>query len=90
MSDIRKHLDELRSDEEFMNEFNALAAQYELARQVIEARIALGITQKQLADRIGTSQANISKLEHAELNPSLDMAQRVAKGLGKRLSVSLS
>ena len=89
MSDLQKHLDELKQSPEFVAEYDALDAQYAFARQVIAARIKEGMTQAELAKRIGTSQANISKLEHGTLNPSFDMARRVADGLGKKLLVSM-
>ena len=89
MSDFQKHLEQAKSDPEFRKEYEALAPQYELARQIIAARLALGISQEELAKRVGTSQANISKLEHASLNPSLAMVERIAQGLGKKLSISI-
>ena len=89
MSDLERHLSELMEDQEFADEYNALEEQYSFARQVIEARIASGMTQAELAKKVGTSQANISKLEHGTLNPRFEMARRVAAGLGKRLCVSM-
>lgn len=90
MSDFRKHLEEAKKDPEFLAEYEKLAPEYELAKQIIAARVELGITQKELADRVGTSQANISKLEHGQLNPSVRMLQKVADGLGKQFSAVLS
>lgn len=89
MSDFDRHLAQQMKNPEFSAEYEALEAQYAFARQVIAARIEAGITQAELARRVGTSQANISKLEHGTLNPSFDMARRVAAGLGKRLNVSI-
>lgn len=88
-SDFQKHLAQLKQDPAFTAEYDALEAQYAFADQVIAARIRAGLTQAELAKRVGTSQANISKLEHGTLNPSFDMAQRVAAGLGKRLTISI-
>ena len=89
MSDFQAHKARMMQDPAFAAEYEAMAAQYELARQVISARLDKGLTQRQLAALVGTSQANISKLEHAELNPSLDFVQKVAGGLGKKLAVIL-
>jgi len=89
MSDLERHLAELMENPEFAAEYDALEERYAFARQVIAARIASGMTQAELAKRVGTSQANISKLEHGTLNPTLEMARRVAAGLGKRLCVSI-
>lgn len=89
MSDFEKHLAQQMKDPEFAAAYDELEAQYTFARQVIAARLAAGITQAELAQRVGTSQANISKLEHGTLNPSFDMARRVAVGLGKRLNITI-
>ncbi len=89
MSDLDRYLAEQMKDPAFATEYEALEAQYTFASQVIAARIAAGLSQAELAKRVGTSQANISKLEHGTLNPSFDMARRVAAGLGKRLTVSI-
>ena len=55
---------------------------------VISARNAADLTQKQLAQRSGVSQANISKIENGNYHPSLSTLQRIAGALGKRLVVS--
>ena len=55
---------------------------------VISARNAANLTQKQLAQRSGVSQANISKIEHGNYHPSLSTLKRIADALGKRLVVS--
>ena len=89
MSDFEKYLAEQMKDPEFAAAYDELEVQYAFARQVIAARLAAGITQAELAQRVGTSQANISKLEHGTLNPSFDMARRVAVGLGKRLNITI-
>ena len=87
MSDFEKHLAKQIKDSEFAAAYDELEAQYAFARQVIAVRLAAGITQAELAQRVGTSQANISKL--GTLNPSFDMARRVAVGLGKRLNITI-
>ena len=55
---------------------------------VISARNAANLTQKQLAQRSGVSQANISKIENGNYHPSLSTLKRIAEALGKRLVVS--
>ena len=46
------------------------------------------MTQKELAERMGTAQANISRFESGNYNPSLDFLQRMAQGLGKKLKIT--
>ena len=64
-------------------EYDALAPQYE-----IECRKAIGMTQKELAERMGTAQANISRFESGNYNPSLSFLQKMAESLGKSLRIS--
>jgi len=89
MSDFQKHLNKRMEDPAFATEYDALETQYAFAKLVSAARIQQGLTRAELAGRVGTSQANISKLEHGGLNPSLEMAKRIADGLGRKLKVSL-
>ena len=62
-----------------------LAQFEELARLVIKRRAALGISQKELARRVGTSYSAISRLESGRHKTSVDTLQRVAEALGVRL-----
>ena len=80
---------ELLSDPEAAAEYEALGPQYELISQIIDARISQGITQAQLAERTGLRQSNISRLEGGNCNPSLELVNRVARGLGMRLHIEL-
>ena len=66
-----------------------LQPKLDLGRQILHLRLERGWTQKELAERAGTKQANISRLENARLNPSVEMLQRVADALGAGLEVSL-
>lgn len=69
--------------------YEALAPQYEIIRAEIESRKAIGMTQKELAERMGTAQANISRFESGSYNPSLAFLQKMADCLGKTLRISL-
>lgn len=63
-------------------------AQFEgLARLVIRQRAALGISQKELARRVGTSHSAISRLESGRHKTSVETLQRVAEALGVRFVV---
>jgi DNA-binding XRE family transcriptional regulator len=79
---------ELLKNPEALNEYKALEPEYEIIRQIIQARIEQDITQGELAKRIGTKQSNISRLEGGEYNPSLQFLKKVAFGLGKELHIS--
>jgi DNA-binding XRE family transcriptional regulator len=64
-----------------------LAPEYEIANQLIQARIDAGLTQKQLAEKIGTRQSAISRMEGGAQNVSIGMLRKVARGLNKDLHV---
>jgi len=61
----------LLKDPDMKREFNALRPQYELAARVIELRLQRGLSQAQLAKKIGTGQSAIARLESGEYNPSI-------------------
>lgn len=69
-------------------EYEQLGPQYEAICAAIESRKAAGLTQKQLAEKMGTAQANISRFENGNSNPSLEFLQKMAACMGKTLHVS--
>ena len=54
---------------------------------MIDARKNQNLTQKDLSDRTGITQADISRIEKGTRNPSLEMLKRLARGLGMQLKV---
>ena len=60
----------------------------EIAAMLISVRDEMNITQGDLAQMTGVSQANISKFENGNSRPSLATLKKIADGLGKRLVVS--
>ena len=58
--------------------------------QLVETRLEQGISQAELARRIGIQRSNICRLESGTQNPTLDMILKVASGLGKDVSLDLS
>ncbi|GHU99630.1 transcriptional regulator [Clostridia bacterium] len=87
MSNYSDYKNEQFKNPVFKREYDALAAEYELREQIITARQNSNLTQKQLAELIGTRQSNISRLERGEQNPTIDLLQKIAKSLGKELHI---
>ena len=85
---FEQYREKLLNDPEFVEQYDQFEPEYQLVRQIIEARIEQKLTQKELAQRIGTKQSNIARLESGTSNPSLQFLKRVAQGLGKNLSIS--
>ena len=73
---------------EVKQEYEALGPQYEAIRAAVRTRKETGLTQKQLAEKMGTAQANISRFENGNANPSLEFLQRMAACMGKTLHVT--
>lgn len=71
-------------------EYDKLGSEFALAEMIIEKRIQRGMTQAQLAKKIGTKQSAIARLESGSYNPSIEFLNKVAVALNARLAVSLS
>ncbi len=80
---------EFMLDNEFKEEYERLKPRYDVISQIIEARKENNMTQSDLAKMVGTQKSNISRLESGNYNPSLDMLIKVARCLGKKLSIQL-
>lgn len=89
MDDFERFLEEQLKNPEFKKEWEDFQPELELMKQVIGERMEQNISQRELADRMGTKQANISRLENGNANPSLDFLKRLAKALGKKLEIKL-
>lgn len=87
MSDFREYMNEQLSDPEFAAEYEAMRPEYEAIRAVIAARLACNMTQKELAEKTGIRQSNISRIESGASSPTVDTLARIAAGLGKKLKI---
>ncbi len=70
-------------------EYEALAPEYAIIKSIIKARQERGITQTELAKRVGTRQPVISRLERGEGNPTILQLQKIAAALDKKITISL-
>ena len=80
-------LKEQLQNQEVRAEYDALEPEFAIIQAMIDARKSKGMTQKQLADATGINQADISRLERGNANPSLRTLQRLAAGMGMRLKL---
>lgn len=79
--DFNKYLSEQLNDPQFQFEYQALDSEFAIIQAMIDARKSSGLTQKQLAEKTGIAQSDISKLETGNANPTLKMLQRLADGM---------
>ncbi len=89
----RKHLDfdiwlkEELKDPTFKAEFDRQQPEFAVINAIIEARRNKGFTQKFLAQKIGTKQSVISRLESGRANPSIAFLKRLAQALNYHLEI---
>ncbi len=82
-----KYLEEQLKNPEFKEEYDALEPEFAVIRAILDARREKGITQKELSERTGIAQGDISKLENGSANPSVKTLKRVAAALGKKVKI---
>lgn len=87
MSEFREHLNSQLKNPAFKAESDALDDEFIIIQAMIDARKKSGLTQKQLAERTGIAQSDISKLENGNANPSLRTLKRLAAGMGMKIKV---
>ena len=86
---IRDMRNELLTDEDFRREYDALAEEFSIAAQLIEARTKANLTQEQVARRMGTTQSVVARLESGHPLPSLRTLRRYASAVGSRVEIRL-
>ena len=74
-------------DEEFKKEYEAIQPEMDVIRAIVDARTSQNLTQKELSERTGINQADISKLENGTKNPSINLLKRLAEGMGMTLKI---
>jgi len=70
--------------------YTELGPEFKLVQMIIEKRIKQGLTQAELAKKIGTKQSAISRLERGDYNPTVDFLKNLAEALGAELHISFS
>ena len=87
MKTLNEMLSEEMKNDEFRKEYEAIQPELEVIRAMVDARNSVNMTQKELSERTGISQADISKIENGTRNPSLNLLKRLAEGMGMTLKI---
>lgn len=87
MSEFKELLNEQLKNPEFKKEWENIQPEMDVIRAMIDARISQNMTQKELAEKTGINQADISKLENGTRNPSLKLLKRLAAGMNMELKL---
>ncbi len=87
MKTFNDMLEKQLEDDEFRKEYEAIQPEMDVIRAIVDARASQNLTQKELAERTGINQADISKIENGTRNPSLNLLKRLADGMGMVLKI---
>ena len=87
MKTLEKYIEEQMRDAEFAKEYDAIQPELDVIRAIVDARNSQNLTQKELAERTGINQADISKLENGTRNPSVRLLQKLAEGMDMTLKI---
>ncbi len=86
---IEPFFEEQMKDSQFRRAYEALEPEFDIIRQIIDLRIKRKLSQAQLAEKMGTKQPSIARMERRGKTRDLDYLQRVAEALDARLEVRL-
>ena len=81
------YLSEKMNDPEFRTKYDALEAEYAIIDAIIEARKSSKLTQKQLSEKTGIAQGDISKIERGIANPSIKTLKTLASGMDMKIKL---
>lgn len=85
--DFNDFLKESLKNPKIKAEYDKLQPEFAVIRALIEARMRKGVTQEDLAKRIGTKQSVISRLESGRANPSVAFLKKLAQALNSHLEI---
>jgi predicted transcriptional regulator len=81
------HEQAMREDAEYRRAYEALAEEFDLIAAMLDARSKAGLTQAQVAERMGVKQPVVAKLEGGKSNVSLGTLQRYAQATGCKVKI---
>ena len=87
MSEWKEFLTEQLQDPVIRAEWDAMEPEFAIIQAIIDARKNAGLTQKQLSERTGIDQSDISRIENGEANPSLKTLKRLAAATNTTLRI---
>lgn len=87
MTNYNDFKEKMLSNPEVKAEYDALEPEFDIIKALLNARKQQNLTQQELSERTGITQADISRIENGTRNPSLEMLKRLAKGMGMQLKL---
>ncbi len=87
---LKEYKEKRMQDPAFVQAYDEVQPEMNVIRAMIDARIAQNLTQKDLSERTGIAQTEISRLENGTRNPSIKLLQRLADGMDMVLNVTFT
>lgn len=90
MSDLKKYIEKRKKDDSnFAKDFDSGYEEFKIGEMLKQARVDVGLTQEDLAQRLHTKKSAISRIENHAQDIKLSTLQNFAHILGKELRVEL-
>jgi predicted transcriptional regulator len=86
IADIKRRL---MKNPEFAAEYEKADAEFAIVEALVRARTKAKLTQAELAERLGTTQSAVARLEGGKVSPSIATLRRYAEATGARLQIDL-
>lgn len=95
MSDIKygtfsDYVNELCQDDDFKKGFERENERLDTAIALMKIREEEGLTQKQLAEKVGKPQSTIARIESGTMNVTFDLMIDIVQAMGRKLSINIS
>ena len=90
MDDFTKHLNESLQNPEFKSEYDAKELRYKIIDILVGIRVQYKLTQSELAQKLGTTQAVISRIENGSVNIGIDFLQKIANTFNKKIDIKVA
>jgi len=87
MDDYKKHLEQQIENPDFAAEWEHQRPKRDYIKAIIAARAENNLTQKELSQKTGIRQSNISRIENGNCSPTVATLQQIANGVGKTLHI---
>ncbi|MGE4420306.1 MAG: helix-turn-helix domain-containing protein [Sulfurimonas sp.] len=90
MDDFKIHLDESLQNSTFKFEYEQKELRYKIIDILVGIRVQYKLTQAELAQKLGTTQAVISRIENGSVNIGIDFLQKIANTFNKKIDIKVA
>ncbi len=85
----QKHTEMMENDPQYARAYADMEEEFQFVRELIQARIRAGLTQHQIAEKMGTTQSTVARLESGGTMPSLRSLHKYAQATGSKVRIVL-